>query len=65
MNYGRILIYKNLNQKKNTNGRKKRKRNDLNSQDIKLDLVHSQKKNQILKNILTEANKSGQKDTKA
>ena len=50
-----------MNQKKNTNGRKKKRINSLNLQDTKQDLAHPQEKNLILKNTSIEVNKSGQK----
>jgi len=62
MNHSRILTYKNLRLRKNTNSKKKKKRmNNLSLQNIKLDLAHLQKKNLILKNILIEINRNGNK----
>ncbi len=60
MNHGEISIYKNLRPRKSIDNEKKKKRmNNLSLQDTKPDLAHSQKKNLILKNILTEINRIG------
>src|SRR6266498_3231725 len=62
MNYGGISTYKNLRPRKSTNSKKKKKRmNNLSLQNIKPDLAYPQKKNLMLKNILTEINRNRNK----
>ncbi len=65
MNHDGIPIFKNLNQEKNINDKKKKKRiNNLNLRDTKPDPAHLQKKNLISKNILIKQNKSGSRAMK-
>ena len=62
MNHSGIPTYKNQRLKKSIDNRKKKKRmNNLSLQDTKPDLAHLQKKNLILKNILIEINRNGNK----
>ncbi len=66
MNHSGIPTYKNQRLKKSIDNRKKKKKmNNLSLQDTKPDLAHLQKKNLILKNILTEINRNGNELMKA